>query len=92
MFPPQQFTGQGLLSPGTPPVPPVPPGIKLVIRPTSDASTPYQQVAGTPGRPPIRLPTKQFQLSAELHRTDVAVIADLPPLPKIAYDKFDADY
>jgi hypothetical protein len=34
---------------------------------------------------------KLFQLAAEPRRTDVAGIVDLPPLPDISYDKFDAD-
>jgi hypothetical protein len=63
-----------------------------VIRPTSFSSTPYGQLPGAPGRPPISLPTKRFKPAAEPPRTDVAGIADLPPLPEIAYDEFDADY
>jgi hypothetical protein len=34
---------------------------------------------------------KQWQPAVELCRTDVAGIADLPPLPDISYDEFDAD-
>ena len=41
---------------------------------------------------PISLPTKLFQLAAEPRGTDVAGIADLPPLPEISYDKVDVDY
>jgi len=92
MFPPQQFTGQGPSSPGAPRVPPALPGNIPVIRPTSSASTPYGQLPGAPGRLPICLPTKRFQPAAEPRRTDVAGIADLPPLPEISYDKFDADF
>ena len=92
MFPPQRFTGQGLSSPGAPRVPPALPGNIPVIWPTSSASTPYGQLPGPPGRPPISLPTKRFQPAAEPRRTDVAGIADLPPLPEISYDEFDADY
>ena len=40
----------------------------------------------------MSLPTKRFQLAAEPRRTDVAGIADLPPLPEICYDEFDAQY
>jgi len=58
MFPPQQFTRQGPSSPGVPPVPPALPGSIPVIRPTSSASTPYRQLLGAPGTPPICLPTK----------------------------------
>ena len=41
---------------------------------------------------PNSLPTTRFQRAAEPHRTDVAGIVDLPPLPEISYDEFDADY
>jgi len=34
---------------------------------------------------------KRFQLAAEPRSTDVAGIADLPPLPEISYDEFNAD-
>jgi hypothetical protein len=40
MFPPQQFTGQGLSSPGAIQVPPALSGNIPVIRPTSSSSTP----------------------------------------------------
>jgi hypothetical protein len=33
----------------------------------------------------------RFQLAAELHRTAVAGITDLPPIPEITYYEFDAD-
>jgi len=92
MFPPQQFTGQGPSSPSAPRVPPALPGNIPVIRPTSSASTPYWQLPGASGRPPISLPMKWFQPPAGLHRTDVAGIADLPPLPEISYDEFNADF
>ena len=92
MFPPQQFTGQGPSSPGAPRVPPAPAANNPVNRPTLSSSTPYGQLPGAPGRPPISLPTKRFQPAAEPRRTDVAGIADLPPLPEISYDEFDADY
>jgi hypothetical protein len=35
---------------------------------------------------------KQFQQAAEPRKTDVAWIANLPPLPHISYGKYDADY
>jgi hypothetical protein len=92
MFPPQQFAGHGPSSPGAPRVPPAPPGNNPVIRPTSSASTAPGQLPGAPGRPPISLPTKRFQPAAEPRRTDVAGIADLPPLPEISYDQYDAEY
>jgi len=92
MFPPQQFTGHGPSSPGAPRVPPALPGNIPVIRPTSSSSTPYRQLLGASGRPPISLPTKRFQPAVEQRRADVAGIADLPPLPEISNDKFDADY
>ena len=55
MFPSQQFTGQGLPSPGAPRVPPAPPHNNPVIRLTSAASTPYGQLPGAPRRPCISL-------------------------------------
>jgi len=92
MFPPQQFTGQGPSSPGAPRVPPELPGNIPVIWLTSSSSTPYGQLPGAPGRPPISLPTKRSPPAAEPRWTDVAGIADLPPLPEISYYQFDADY
>jgi hypothetical protein len=92
MFPPEEFPRQGPSSPGAPQVSPALPGSIPVIRQTSSASTPYGQLPSTPGRHPISLPKKQFQPAAEPRRTDVAGIADLPPLPEISYDEFDADY
>ena len=73
-------------------MPPALPANIPVIQPTSSGSTPYGQLPGAPGRPPIRLRTKRFQPAAEPPRTDVVGIADLPPLPEISYDEFDADY
>jgi hypothetical protein len=92
MFPFQQYPGQGSLSPGAPRVPPPLPGNVPVIWLTSSASTLYRHLPGAPGRPPISLPTKRFTPAAEPRRTDVAEIANLPPLPEISYDEFDADY
>ena len=91
MFPPQQFTGQGSSSPGAPRVPPALAGNHPVNRLTSSSFTPYGQFPGAPGRPPISLRTKPFQLAEEPRRPDVAGIADLPPLPEISYYEFDAD-
>jgi len=73
-------------------VPPAPPGSNPVIRPTSSPSTPPGQLSGTPGRHPSSLPNKRSPPAAEPQRTDVARIGDLPPLPEISYDKYDADY
>jgi len=53
MFPPQQFTGQGPSSPDASGVPLAPCGKIPVIRPTSSTSTPYGQIPGAPGRPPL---------------------------------------
>ena len=92
MFPQQLFQGQGPSSPGAPIVPPGPPGTNSVNRPTSSSSTPLPgPPSGAPGRPPISLPTKQFLPPAEPRKTDVARIANLPPLPEISYDEYDAD-
>jgi hypothetical protein len=92
MFPPQQFTRQGPSSPGAPRAPPTLPGNIPVIRPTSSSTTPYRQPPGAPGRPPIRLKKKRFQLAAELRKTEVAGIVDLPTLPEISYAEFDTEY
>ena len=91
MFPPRQFPGQGPSSPGAPRVPPGPPGNHPVNLPTSSSSTPPPQPpSGAPGRHPISLQTKRFQPPAEPWKTDVAGIADLPPLPELSYDENDA--
>jgi len=84
MFPPEEFTGQGPSSPGARQVPPAPAGNNPVNWPTSSSSTPYGQSPGTPGRSPISLQKKQFKPGAELCRTEVAGIADLPPLLVLA--------
>jgi hypothetical protein len=52
MFPPQQFTGQGPSSPGTPRVPPAPPQNHPVIWPSSSNTTPYRQLARPTRKPP----------------------------------------
>ena len=87
MFPPLQFTGHGPSSPGAPWVPPALPGNNPVILPTSSSSTAPGKLPVTSGRPPISLPTIRFQPAAELHRTDVAESANLPPLPGSTYNK-----
>jgi len=92
MFPPQEFRGHGRSAPGTPRVPPAPPRNNPVIWPTSSSSSAPGQLPGAPGRPPISLPTEQFQPSAEPCRTDVAQNATFPPLPEISCDENDADY
>jgi len=91
MFPQQQFPGQGPSSPGALRVPPGPPGNNAVNQPTSSGSTPPPGAASsTPGRPPIRLPMKQFVPPAEPWNTDVARTADLPPMPEISSDDYYA--
>jgi hypothetical protein len=76
-------------------MPRVPPALlrnNPVIRPTSSSSNAPGQLPGGPRRTPISLPTKRFQPAAEPQRTDVAGIADLPPLPVISYAEYDAGY
>jgi hypothetical protein len=92
LFPPQQCTAHGQSSPGALRVPPGPPQNNPVIWPTSSSSTAPGQLPSAPGRPPIGLPTKRFLPAAEQWSTDVAGITDLPPLPNISYDQYDADY
>jgi hypothetical protein len=91
MFPSQQFAGQGPSFPSEPRVPPAPAGNDPVNRPTSSSSTLYGQIPRRPGTPPLSLPAKLYQPAVEPRRTDVAGIADLPPLPEISYDEFGAD-
>jgi len=82
---------KGPSSPGEPRVPPGLPGNHPVNQPTTSSSTsPPQPPSGAPGRHPIHLPTKRFQPPAEQWKTDVAGIADLPPLPEMFYDGYDA--
>jgi len=52
MFPPQQFAGHGLSSPGAPRVPPAPPRNNPVIWPTLSSSTAPGQLPGAPRIPP----------------------------------------
>jgi len=77
---------------------PAPPGNNPVNRPTSCSSTPPpESPSSTPKHPsgrhgwhPIRLPTKIFQPSVELRTTNIAAIEDLPPLPELSYNKYEA--
>jgi hypothetical protein len=62
------------------------PGIRL----TTSASTAPGQLPGAHCRPSIDMPTKQFQQGAEVCRTNVAGIADVPSLPDISYHQDDA--
>jgi len=92
MFPPEQFPGQDPPSAATLRVPPGLQGTNPVNRPTSSSSTPPP---GPPSsadeRPPISLPTTGFRPPVALLEWDVATIAQLPPLPGIFKDDYDAD-
>ena len=91
MFPHPQFPGQRPSSPDAPRVPPGPPGNHPVNQRTSSSLTPPPQPpSDVPGRHRISLPTKRFQLPVEPQKTDVAGIADLPPLPEMSYDEYNA--
>ena len=91
MIPRPQFPGRGTSSPCAQRVPPGPPGNHPHNQPTSSSSTPpLQPHSGAPGRNAISLPTKRFQPPAEPQKTDVAGIADVPPLPEMCYDEYDA--
>jgi len=79
LFPPQQFTGQRLSSPGTAWVPPALPENYAVLWLTSSASTPPGHLSGAPMRPTARLPMKQFQQVVEVGKRDVAEIANFLP-------------
>jgi len=90
--PPPQFPGHGPSSPGAPRVPPGPLGNHPLNQPTSSSLTPPPQPpSGAPGTHPISVLTKRFQPPAETRNTDVPVIADLPPLPEMSYNEYDAD-
>jgi len=65
MFPPLQLTGHWPSSSSGPRVPPAPPQNNPGIWPISSASTAPGQLPSAPGRPPIGLTTKSFQLAAE---------------------------
>jgi len=85
MFPPLQFPGQRPSFPGALRVPPGPPGNHPVNHPTSSSLTPPPQPpSGAPGRHCMSLRKKRFQPPAELRKTDVVRIADLPPLPEMS--------
>jgi len=91
MFPPPQFPGKGLSSPRAPRVPPGPPGNYPLNQQTSSSSTPPPHPpSGAPGRHPISLPTKRFLPPAEPRKTDVAGIADLPPLREMFHNEYDS--
>jgi len=90
MVPHQQLTVLALSFPGSPRVPAAPPGNTPVIHPTSSARTAPGQLPGAPWKPPISLPTKWSQPAAGPRRTDVAGIVDLPPIPDITDDEYDA--
>jgi len=92
MFSHQQIPGQEPSCPGAPRVPPWPPGNNPVNWPISSSSTPPpRHPFGAPVRPPISLPMNGFLPPAEPRKTDVARIADLPPLPEIFNQEYDAD-
>ena len=91
MFPPPWFPGQGPSSPGAPRVAPGRLENHPVNRPTSSSSTPPPDPpSGSPGRHPISLPMKRFQLPEDPRKTDVAWLVDLPPLPEMSYEEYDA--
>jgi len=91
MFPSLQFPGQGPSSPGAPRVPPGPLGNHPLNQPTSSSSSPPPQPpSGAPVRHPISPLTKRFQPLAEQRITDVAGIADLPPLLEMYYNEYNA--
>ena len=91
MIPQQQFHGQGPSSWAAPTVPPGRPCNNLVNRPTSSTSTPPPgPPSDAPGRLCISLPTKHFLPAAELRKTDVARIADVPSLQQIWINEYEA--
>jgi len=91
MSPPVQIPRQGSASPSAPRVPPGLMGNNPVNQTTSSSSTPPPGTPSrVPGRPPISLQTKGEQPPADPHKRYVAGIEDLPPLPEISYDKYDA--
>jgi len=91
MFPPPQFPGPVLSSPGAPRVPPGPLGNRPVNQPTFYSLTPPPQPpSSAPGRNPTSLLTKRFQPSAEAWKTDVMGIGNFPPMPEMSYDIYDA--
>jgi len=92
MIPPPQIRGQGPSSPGAPWVPPGPLESHPVNWPTSSSpNPPPEHPSCAPRRPLISLSTKRFQPPWDPRTTDVALIAELPPLPEMSYNKYDAD-
>jgi len=92
MFPPPQIPGQGVSSPLGPRVPPGPPEYHAQNRLTSSSLNPAPEPSSCAARrPPISHPTKRFQPPAEPLKTDVAIIAELLPLPEMSYDNYDLD-
>jgi len=92
MFPSPQIPGQGPSSPGALRVPPGPLETHPVNQPTlSSCNPPPERTSGAPRRFPISLSMKQFQPPAELRKIDDIRIAELPPLPEMSYDDYDAD-
>jgi len=92
MSPQQQLRRQGPLSPDAPRVPQGPPGYNPINQPRSSSSTsPPGPPSRVPARLRISLPEKWFQPPAELWKIMVPGIRELPPLPKISYDDYDAD-
>jgi len=92
MFPPPPIPGQGPSSLGTQRVPPGLPENHPINRPTSSSSnSPPESPSGAPRRPLISFPTKHIQQPAEPRKTDVARIAELPPLLEMSYNDYDAD-
>jgi len=92
MFPPLQIPGQGPSAPGSPRVLPGLPEMHPVNWPTTSSSIhPPESRSGAPGRPPISLPNKRFQLPAQLQKVEVTGMGDSPPLLDISCNDYDAD-
>jgi len=92
MFLPPQIPEQGPSSPGALRLPPGPPENDSVNQPTSSTSNPPpERASGAPWRRPFSLPMKRFQPPAVPWKTDVARIAELPPLPGLSYGEHDSD-
>ena len=92
MFPHRRFCGQWPSSPRTSGLHQGTPETHPVNRPTSSNSNPYpEHHSATSRRPPIILPTKEFQPPAEPRKTDVSVIAEWPQLLEMSYNDYDAD-
>ena len=90
--PPPECSEQGPLFPVAPRVPPGLLETNRVNWPISFTSDPPPgPPTGAHGGTPISLPMKSFQPPVEPPITDVAGIGELPPLPEISYDDYDAD-